>query len=399
MKIGIYQECSTQGLGGASCFVAMIAEALAIRHDVDVMQHDASLTVEALSDFTGTDLRGVHLRYIEPGPVEFGGSCNPWRRSRQDQAWRAEVSRGYDVFINCTHGVPPFCHAPVGVLVVLFPASDLQQQWPWKLEAAASLRSVARSRFYRWQWRRRLDTYQVKLAISEFARTWTHRRWLTDCDVLYPAVVPTVRPSSKDNVILSVGRFSMTGSKKQRELIQAFRSFEHMLPGWEHLSIGALKNDPASLVFYHELERLSAGSRARLLANAPRSAVEHHFGRARIFWHAAGFGEDEDMPERNEHFGISTVEAMAAGCVPIVINKGAQPELVQHGVSGFVWNSLDELRHYTALVARDPELQAALSTAARRRAEDFSLAAFVRRLEAQLGPWLDVSVLQREARA
>jgi glycosyltransferase involved in cell wall biosynthesis len=38
---------------------------------------------------------------------------------------------------------------------------------------------------------------------------------------------------------------------------------------------------------------------------------------------------------------------MAAGCVPVVVNKGGQPEIVEHGKNGFVWNTLDELKAYS----------------------------------------------------
>ena len=47
-----------------------------------------------------------------------------------------------------------------------------------------------------------------------------------------------------------------------------------------------------------------------------------------------------------EHFGITTVEAMSAKCIPIVINKGGQTEIVTDEC-GFKWNNLDELIKYT----------------------------------------------------
>ena len=44
-----------------------------------------------------------------------------------------------------------------------------------------------------------------------------------------------------------------------------------------------------------------------------------------------------------EHFGITTVEAMAHGCVPVVVRLGGQLEIVQDGVNGRLWGSLGEL--------------------------------------------------------
>jgi len=36
-----------------------------------------------------------------------------------------------------------------------------------------------------------------------------------------------------------------------------------------------------------------------------------------------------------EHFGITTVEAMAAGCVPLVYDSGGQAEIVSSGYNGY----------------------------------------------------------------
>jgi glycosyltransferase involved in cell wall biosynthesis len=87
---------------------------------------------------------------------------------------------------------------------------------------------------------------------------------------------------------------------------------------------------------------------------------------AKIYWHATGFAEDETThPERMEHFGITTVEAMAAGCVPVVINKGGHPEIIQHGVNGFLWNTREELKQYTTVLIQDKALRGRMAATAR----------------------------------
>lgn len=88
-------------------------------------------------------------------------------------------------------------------------------------------------------------------------------------------------------------------------------------------------------------------------------------------------GEDVDRhPERAEHFGIATIEAMAAGCVPIVINKGGQPEIVRHDIDGLCWNSASELRHYTQELMVNESVCDQLSRAALARSQDFALSVF-----------------------
>ena len=68
------------------------------------------------------------------------------------------------------------------------------------------------------------------------------------------------------------------------------------------------------------------------------------FARASVYWHATGLGEDPELhPERMEHFGIATVEAMSAGAVPVAIGVAGQLEVFDDGVEGFHFHDLDEL--------------------------------------------------------
>ena len=56
-------------------------------------------------------------------------------------------------------------------------------------------------------------------------------------------------------------------------------------------------------------------------------------GRARALLHLIGF---------DEPFGLSVVEAMACGTPVIAYNRGSMPELIEHGVNGFLVDTLDE---------------------------------------------------------
>ena len=90
--------------------------------------------------------------------------------------------------------------------------------------------------------------------------------------------------------------------------------------------------------------------------------VEELFASSSIFWVATGLGEDEEKaPWLFEHFGITTVEAMAAGCVPVVIDKAGQREIVRHGTDGYRWTTLAELEALTRMVAGDEALRARLA--------------------------------------
>jgi glycosyltransferase involved in cell wall biosynthesis len=59
-------------------------------------------------------------------------------------------------------------------------------------------------------------------------------------------------------------------------------------------------------------------------------------GSARALLHLINF---------DEPFGLSVVEALASGTPVVAFNRGSMPELIDHGVTGFLVNSIDEAVH------------------------------------------------------
>ena len=59
----------------------------------------------------------------------------------------------------------------------------------------------------------------------------------------------------------------------------------------------------------------------------------HALGNARALLHLINF---------DEPFGLSVIEAMACGTPVIASRRGSMPELIEHGVTGFLVDSLDE---------------------------------------------------------
>ena len=89
----------------------------------------------------------------------------------------------------------------------------------------------------------------------------------------------------------------------------------------------------------------------------------------------------EDFPRTVgvEHFGMTTVEAMSAGCIPVVIDKGGQREIVAEGC-GFRWNTLSELVARTEELVLGGEHIEKIRKNARERAQLYSKSAFTARL-------------------
>jgi glycosyltransferase involved in cell wall biosynthesis len=229
--------------------------------------------------------------------------------------------------------------------------------------------------------------YDRVLANSEYTRDWVQRYWGVDADVLFPPVdTRGLRPGAKARRIVHVGRFFARGhghSKKQLELVRAFGQMVRKggLDGWELHLVGGVEK--AQRPYFEEVRRAAGGLPVELHPNAPRAELEEHLATSAIFWAATGLGEDERRaPWAFEHFGITTVEAMTAGCVPVVIDKAGQREIVRQGVDGYRWETIAELEARTRELIGDAELRERLAGAATQRAEEFSEEAFAERWHA-----------------
>jgi len=226
-----------------------------------------------------------------------------------------------------------------------------------------------------------LRAYDRVLANSEYTRQWIRRLWRVEPDVLYPPI-PTSRIAARPKVdrIVVVGRFFAPEhghGKRQLELVRSFGEMHRSgaLAGWRLDLVGGC--EPAQQPYLRAVLDAARGLPVGVHPNAPRDALEDLVSTASIYWTATGLGLDERRhPWAFEHFGIATVEAMAAGCVPVVIDKAGQREIVTDGVEGFRWTTLRELEEKTIRVIRDPVLRANMSEASVRRAGVFSEEAF-----------------------
>ncbi len=225
-----------------------------------------------------------------------------------------------------------------------------------------------------------LKTYDVLWTCSEYSRRWIRRYWNCDSEVLYPPVdVETIVPLAKKPQILNVGRFfAGSHNKKHLEMVSAFRKMvDDGLTGWElHLAGGTMVGKEHD-DYLASVRQAVEGYPIYLHTNAPINELVRLYGESAIYWHASGYGEDENRsPEKFEHFGITTVEAMAGGCCPVVIGKGGQLEIVQHGKDGLLWHSLEDLQALTWKLIRDEELRDMISRAAHESSLRFNRSHF-----------------------
>lgn len=209
---------------------------------------------------------------------------------------------------------------------------------------------------------------------SYFTKHFVDRKLNINSKILYPSVVISKNDKvKKENVILHVGRYYIdeNGSnyKKQDVMIKVFKKMiDEGLRDWEFIIIlGTKDKDKVSL------DRDIQGYPIKIVENPSNEKLWENYSKAKIYWHATGFAVDlEKYPEKAEHFGISTVEAMGAGAVPVVINAGGQSEIVEDRISGYLWNTLGDLAKETNNLIRNEKLLKEMSANAMKRSDAFS---------------------------
>jgi glycosyltransferase involved in cell wall biosynthesis len=232
-----------------------------------------------------------------------------------------------------------------------------------------------------------VSSYSAVWSVSRFVQHWTRRYWGVGSSLIHPPVdVEGIMGEGrvpKENLILNVGRFfDGNHNKKHLEMISAFRRLLRQgLSGWQLVLVGGVSKEPTHQRYLQRVREAAEGLPVRIVLDLSYRELVDLYARASIYWHATGYGEDERRePAVMEHFGITTVEAMAAGCVPVVIERAGQREIVRHGRDGLLWRDLDELVAHTWSVILAPSERARLAEAARDRSLDFSHRAFERRL-------------------
>ncbi|MFA5933014.1 MAG: glycosyltransferase [Microgenomates group bacterium] len=199
----------------------------------------------------------------------------------------------------------------------------------------------------------RLGSYQLILANSSFTQKWIKNYWKRESTILYPPVELLFHKYNLDNQkkkkwICSVGRFFMLGhGKKQEILIKAFKKFYDLGNNdWELHLCGGISTEESSLDFLERLKSEVNGYPVYFHLNVSRSEIERILLNSKIYWHATGFGENEDTsPIKFEHFGIAPIEAMSAKCIPILFDGGGLRETIYK--AGFnernLFKSINEL--------------------------------------------------------
>lgn len=345
MKIGFFSPY-LDTFGGGERYMLTLASYLSRKHKIIVFWDDQSIKAP-LSRFLKIDLSKVSF---EKNIFKE----NTYRKTLKTLA--------YDCIFILSDGSVPLSFAKRNILHFQVPFHYEDKSLKTKLK---------------------LKKYNHVVCNSYFTKGFIDKNFNISSEVIYPPVdVTQIKPSTKEKIILSVGRFSagQLHPKKQEVLIEVFKELYRKEPDWKLYLAGQAKK--ADEKYLRLLKKNSRGYGIKIMENMPFDDLKSLYSKASIYWHATGFGEDEHkFPEKMEHFGISTVEASAAGAVPIVIGYGGQKEIIEDNKNGLLWITKAQLFEQTMLIIKNDKLRQKLSRAAVINSRRFGTEKFIKSYE------------------
>jgi glycosyltransferase involved in cell wall biosynthesis len=364
-RLGVYDH-AFHLIGGAQKYGLTMAAALRDRFDITLIANK-DIRLADFRDWYGLDLSGcavksVRIPFFEEKGADFLDPALVTTKVGNPFHPVGRESGEYDFFVNNSMNEMIFPLSNVSVLICHFP-----ERRP-------------RSYFY-------ADRYSHVVYNSRYTASWIERMWkFKPHQHIYPPVDlggegPAV---PKQKIILSVARFEPEGTKRQREMIEAFLKLNCLYPeiveGWKFILVGG--SEPKNR-YLEGLSGLAGDSPLRnieLKVNLPAEELRSLYRNASIFWHLCGVVHDH--PSEVEHFGMTTVEAMENGAVPVVYDGGGLREIVDHGINGYRVRTTSQLLDFSIRLLRGPDLIAKVGEAARAKARDFSRARFEERIRA-----------------
>lgn len=362
MKICLYSPYVPKHLGGGERYIFDVAISLATDHQVFFAVAAPAFTNQTEIQSKYENFLGESLAGITFIPTPIGTSASFFTKLWWTKKW--------DVLYYLTDGSLFFSLAKKNILHVQFPF-------------ALNKRSIIEQL--------KLANWQVKNTNSTFTKKCIEPSWPVKVTLVHQ---PQIRKQltqeqlektliHKEKTILHVGRFfRQLHSKRQDVLVTIFdqllKQHPPELAGWQLVLLGSVEDES----YAQEVARQATGLPIKIIHQVSRTELFDWYAKASIYWHATGYEIDQTQePEKVEHFGISTGEAMSFGCAPVVINKGGQPEVVGESLQTILWNNQQDCIRITHQLISSPSTLAEVQQQAYLNVQRFSPEVFKQKLD------------------
>lgn len=384
LKVGIYDPY-LDTLGGGERYILTVAETLFKQsYDVDLFWSGNPEFLKKAADRFSLDISSINIvpdifnhHPTSTDLLEDQHAISSFSRPLANYSLTHKISRfinkikvlsQYDVMFYLSDGSLPYLFSKNNII-------HFQVPFLFNFSLAQKFSNFCKFIFIK------TVVCNSKFTSNVFSKSFNHPNI-----VLYPPVDIekfSISPN-KENIILSVGRFdNLMNNKKQDILIQAFSQIITNNPSlpWKLVLAGGSKEDQNTNQYLKHLQSLSHNLPIEFMVNPSFSELVNIYSKSKIYWHAAGYNVDQvNHPENTEHFGIVVVEAMSAGLVPIVVNRGGLPEIITDKDNGFLWDNIEQLISKTMLLIGSPELIADMSNKSKISSQLFSKTIFSQNL-------------------
>lgn len=361
MKICVFSPYLPKHTGGGEKYLLDVARVLAEQHQVTV-------AVSRETPLTQADQQEYQTKYetfLNQSLANITWTSTPLGTTASALT-KLNWTRQFDAMYYATDGSLFFSLAKQNILHIQIPFTDTKQTFADRLKLA---------------------NWQVKNTNSAFTKQVIESHWRTKIQYVHYPMIEGIAPGEdKQPIILHVGRFfRQLHSKRQDILVKFFETMIARRPrtmkNWKLVFVGGVED----VSFAQEVTQLAKNLPIEFHHQLSRQNLIKLYQRASIYWHATGYDVDEQkFPEKMEHFGISTIEAMAAGAVPVVIDKGGQKEIMTKDLANWTWQTEDECVNKTLELIENERLRQQISLSAQRRAADFGAKTFTATLDKML---------------
>ncbi len=173
-----------------------------------------------------------------------------------------------------------------------------------------------------------LDPNIFLITNSKYIKKSIKERYDKDSTVIFPPVdLSEFEPSTKQKIVVTVTRFS--GEKNLEFALDIMKDINV-----EYQIIGNTKTK-SNILYYKKLlskiKEPKMNSRIKLLKDIERTELIKYLNTAKVYLHTS-----------KETFGISVIESIAAGCIPIVPDNSAHKETVPFNELRYQENNISD---------------------------------------------------------
>lgn len=314
MKIGLFHP-SLNKFGGGEFVAFVITNTLAKNgYEIELLVSERIRQTQIKKMF-GEEMDPSVKITVKPFHTQPGSSFDICPTLLHSLVFKSKCDILIDTYSNCIFPWADICY-------IHFPfLNDYNYRTRFPYLRGGRIRPVLG--FPHMLYARKLQNYENKLIIanSNYSAEGIRKFLNVRVEIMYPPVPQALFEQSfdrlisnqKENLVVTVSRFSF-----EKELEKIPKIAKLAKGDLKFILIGLLHDPKVYEYILRSIKELDLEKKVEVIANAPKKELENILKRAKVYLHTM----------TGEHFGISIVEAMAMGCIPIVHNSGGMSEFV-----------------------------------------------------------------------